>query len=329
MAGERGQLSSSDIRSQLRQHPGQALLNFAEIDRSAGAATATVDNLSAPRHGYLKGHSFRGEIVTPGVVQVKMTRDLARLYALAGEADLDNDYLVTSVDARFRGLLHPEDKIAVILKDAKLAEGRLTARGQVIKDGETKPAVATTLTLVRADLFRSPSRESHAPFSPPETVLYRGEALDALLPQKPPFRLVESISELQPGEKGVGELVNTYDRSLQYLLFNLRGFRYVDPVYLIEGAAQIGTAVALSMPENQGLIPLFGGIKGLEVHNLLGIGEKARLEVVVTNYKRAEGKPGGIGQGRIDVTRADGAPVLTGGLSFATAHPDSLGQTKN
>lgn len=329
MAGERV-FSRDDVLINLGQKPNQALLYSAHINPGIDkiVARAQVDNLGGSNHRQFEGHAFGGGIVIPGVATVKMTADLARLWGFAETGE--NNFVIASGSANFRGVLSPEDQFVAELTSAGFVDGKIDARGQVIIPGEKRPATATGLTLARYNLTNFPvPSEGLTPLSFSKDVLYRGTDLDEFLPQVPPFRLVDVFRYLQPGVRGVGDLVDTSDPALQWMLFQLGGETYVDPNYLIEGPAQIGTGVARSMEQNKGLVPLFRGIRNLKIHHLLRPGDRAQMEVVVTRFETSEDSPGGLGRGNATVTRYDGLPILSTELSFVTVDPKSLRQAEN
>lgn len=325
MAGERV-LSAEQIRTSLNQHPGQTFLETANINHQEGIASATITPLTRPEYGFLVGHTFDGKTVIPGVVQVKMMRDLTTLWGMTLEQGLGEDVVVTSIDARFKGVALVDDKLTATVTNAifdnNMLHGIVAARASIFKEGESKP-IATSALVVRDYVpgHYDPvdvRNKLYMPLPPVGTPKIDRQSLDQLLPQKPPFRFVQSISELVPGERGHGELVPTDDPALEYVLARLGHQQFVSPEFLIEGVAQIGTAVALSTEENRGKVPLFGGINHLEVHNMLEVGQRAQLTVTVSRTR------GPLGWGGVNVVRFDGAPILEGELAFAVINPSEL-----
>ena len=80
-----------------------------------------------------------------------------------------------------------------------------------------------------------------------------------ILPHRPPFLLVDKITECEPGVKATG--VKCVTMNEPFFTGHFPGQPIMPGVLILEALAQTGAVAALSLPENKGKLAIFGGVK--------------------------------------------------------------------
>ena len=124
--------------------------------------------------------------------------------------------------------------------------------------------------------------------------------IEAILPHRDPFLLLDEVVELRPGEKVVARKRVRPDE--WYLTGHFPGRPIMPGVLIVEAMAQAGAVAVLSEEENRGTLALFAGIDGVRFKREL----TCELERV----------RGPIGRGKATAT-VDGAVAARGTLTFA------------
>ena len=131
--------------------------------------------------------------------------------------------------------------------------------------------------------------------------------IEAILPHRHPFLLIDYIEDYEPGEFAVGYKCVTFREDF------FRGHFPQEPVMpgvlTIEALAQTGAVAILSKEENKGKTAYFGGIKNCRFRGKVSPGDKVRLE---TRLVKCKG-PVGIGRAAASV---DGKVVAEAELTF-------------
>jgi 3-hydroxyacyl-[acyl-carrier-protein] dehydratase len=133
-------------------------------------------------------------------------------------------------------------------------------------------------------------------------------AIEAIIPHRYPFRLVDRVLEFEPGTSAVGEL--DVVESAFWVPGHFPEYAVMPGVLIVEALAQCGAVALLSLPENQGRLAFFGGIDKVRFKRQVVPGETLRLKCTITKTRG----PIGFGEARATV---DGELACSGELMFA------------
>ena len=143
--------------------------------------------------------------------------------------------------------------------------------------------------------------------------------IQALIPHRYPFLLVDRITELEPDKRIVGiKNVSFNERFLSHQ----PGMRpTLPPTILTECVAQVGAILILSKPENRDKLPFFAGIERVRYRRPVYPGDVVEIEARVKRLRSRMGQLSGY-------ARVNGQIVLDGTMTFALgATPTAGGQT--
>mgnify|MGYP005790126149 FL=1 len=129
-----------------------------------------------------------------------------------------------------------------------------------------------------------------------------------IIPQRPPFLMVDRVEEVVPGKSCVAYKNVTINEP--FFTGHFPGNPIMPGVLMVEALAQTGAVSILSLPENKGKNAIFGGINNLRLKKQVVPGDVLRLEVNIIKQK------GSIGVGEAIAT-VDGAVAVKGELTFA------------
>jgi len=145
------------------------------------------------------------------------------------------------------------------------------------------------------------------------TVTRLGRAeIEAIIPHRPPFLLIDEVVELVPGERVAARRTVTEEDCAGHF----PGNPIMPGVKMVEALAQCGAVAVLSQPENQGRLALFGGIEEVRFKRLVKPGETLDLECEVVSVR------GPVGKGKVRAS-VGGEVAVRGTLTFAVAPKDS------
>lgn len=132
--------------------------------------------------------------------------------------------------------------------------------------------------------------------------------IEAIIPHRDPFLLIDRVEEYVPGTSAVGTLDVT--KNMFWVPGHFPEYAVMPGVLIVEALAQAGAVALLSLPDNRGKIAFFAGIDKVRFKRQVVPGDTLRLECTIT---RTRG-PIGWGEGTATV---DGELVCSGELMFA------------
>ena len=133
-------------------------------------------------------------------------------------------------------------------------------------------------------------------------------AIEAILPHRDPFLLIDEVVELEPGSRVVARKLVRPDE--WYLSGHFPGRPIMPGVLIVEAMAQTGAVAVLSEEENRGRLALFAGIDGVRFKRIVEPGDELEL---TCNLEKVRGP---IGKGRAEA-RVEGELAARGTLTFA------------
>lgn len=141
------------------------------------------------------------------------------------------------------------------------------------------------------------------------------QEIQAIIPHRWPFLLVDRIVELEEGARAVG--IKQVSSGEIFFQGHFPGYPVMPAVLVVEALAQVGAVALLSNPQHKGKLGLFAGIDGFRFRKPVVPGDTLRLEVTLTRMRGDFGK----GNGRAEV---EGQVVAEGELAFVLALPETL-----
>ncbi len=134
------------------------------------------------------------------------------------------------------------------------------------------------------------------------------EAIEAIIPHRHPFLLVDRVEEFEPGVSAVGILEVT--DQMFWVPGHFPEYAVMPGVLIVEALAQAGAVALLSLDENKGKLAFFAGIDKVRFKRQVVPGDTLRLECKITRMR------GPIGFGEATAT-VGGELACSGELMFA------------
>lgn len=110
------------------------------------------------------------------------------------------------------------------------------------------------------------------------------EAIQAILPHRPPFLFVDRIVEL---DRGAGICVGEWTLAEDAWIVegHFPGYPVMPGVIILESIAQVGAVGILTDPQHAGKIPLFAGANDVRFKRQIRPGETVRIETLITRMR--------------------------------------------
>ena len=144
------------------------------------------------------------------------------------------------------------------------------------------------------------------------SVVLDRKGIEALIPHRDPFLLIDRITELDPGVRAVGEHIFTGRE--WYQPGHFPGNPIVPGVILVESCAQTATVMALALPEHRDGLGLFAGIEEMRFKRMVKPGDTGRFEAVIDKMRR--------GFARVNVKTYVGDELAAEGVIQAIFQPN-------
>jgi 3-hydroxyacyl-[acyl-carrier-protein] dehydratase len=133
-------------------------------------------------------------------------------------------------------------------------------------------------------------------------------AIEAILPHRYPFLLVDRITEIEIDKRIIG--VKNVTLNERYLAHRAGERPVLPPTILTEAIAQVGAILILAKPENRQRLPYFAGIERVRYRRPVHPGDVVLIEATVRRLRSRMGVLHGI-------ARVDGKVAVEGTMTFA------------
>ena len=138
--------------------------------------------------------------------------------------------------------------------------------------------------------------------------LYTAKEIMDIIPHRYPFLLIDTIEELEPGERALGKKCVSVNEP--FFQGHFPGNPVMPGVLIMEALAQVGAVAILSKPEFKGRTAYFAGIDKARFRQKVVPGDVLMLETTIVKSK------GPIGVGKAVATVHD-KKVAEAELTFA------------
>ena len=132
--------------------------------------------------------------------------------------------------------------------------------------------------------------------------------IQAILPHRYPFALVDKITDYEPGKFAKG--IKCVSVNEMQFCGHFPEYHVMPGVLIVEALAQVGAVAILSVEENKGKIAFFAGINNCKFKQQVTPGDVLELECTLTKQKG----PIGIGEA---IARVNGKIAVKAELTFA------------
>lgn len=136
------------------------------------------------------------------------------------------------------------------------------------------------------------------------------QEIQAIIPHRYPFLLVDRIIEIEYGVRAVG--IKNVTINEPFFQGHFPDYAVMPGVLIVEALAQVGAVSLLGMEEHKGKLAFFAGIDGVRFKRQVRPGDTLTLEVEMGRMRR------GVGTGSAKAT-VDGELAVRGELMFAVS----------
>ena len=134
------------------------------------------------------------------------------------------------------------------------------------------------------------------------------EEIEATIPHRYPFLLVDTMKEIEEGERGIG--IKNVSANEWFFEGHFPGRKVMPGVLIVEALAQVACITMLRGIDSSQKVPLFGGIEKMRFRRPVVPGDTLQLEFKLTKQRRE------LGWGEVEAT-VNGEVAATGTISFA------------
>jgi 3-hydroxyacyl-[acyl-carrier-protein] dehydratase len=132
--------------------------------------------------------------------------------------------------------------------------------------------------------------------------------IQAIIPHRYPFLLIDRIVELEIGQRAVG--IKNVTANEPFFQGHFPGYPVMPGVLIVEAMAQVGAVALLVEETHRDKLALFAGIDGVRFKRQVKPGDTLRLEVTLGQLRRNIGTGSG-------VATVEGEIACRGDLTFA------------
>ena len=112
--------------------------------------------------------------------------------------------------------------------------------------------------------------------------------IEALIPHRDPFLLIDRVTELEPGVRAVAE--HRFTGSEWYFAGHFPGNPIVPGVILVESCAQAAAVMAMALPEYHDGLGLFAGIEEMRFRRIVRPGDTGTFIAEAEKLRRGFGR---------------------------------------
>lgn len=138
--------------------------------------------------------------------------------------------------------------------------------------------------------------------------MIEADQIEAIIPHRYPFLLVDRIVEIENGRRGVG--IKNVTANEWFFEGHFPGRKVMPGVLIVEAMAQVAAVTLLRDADAAGKTPMFGGIEQMRFRRPVVPGDQLRLEFTLEKIR------GPVGKGSVRAT-VDGQLAAEGAISFA------------
>ena len=134
------------------------------------------------------------------------------------------------------------------------------------------------------------------------------EEIEATIPHRYPFLLVDMMKEIEEGKRGIG--IKNVTANEWFFEGHFPERKVMPGVLIVEALAQVACITMLRGIDSSQKVPLFGGIEKMRFRRPVVPGDTLQLEFKLTKQRRE------LGWGDVEAT-VNGEVDATGTISFA------------